>query len=113
MYHFFREILHFKESCNLIGQQYFDISILIIYHHAKNKKKAKDPFLRKMPNWRADRQTGRQAGRQADRDRQTEIDRPTNGQTDNDDFIGLSVKRGSNKTVISIRCETTDTGFWF
>ena len=76
----------------------------------KIRKKLKIHFWEKC---RTDGQTDRQAGRQTDRDRQTEIDRPTNGQTDNDDFIGLSVKRGSNKTVISIRCETTDTGFWF
>ena len=52
---------------------------------SKKSEKTKDLFLRKIPNWRTDRQMDGQTDRQTER------------QTDKGDFIGPSLGRESNK----------------
>ena len=45
-----KEISRKKELCQVLN-------IPIIYHLSKNQNKTNEPFLRKMSNWRMDRQT--------------------------------------------------------
>lgn len=51
------------------------LKVPIVYDRAKNKNKNNGSFLKKIPNWLTDRQTGRQTG--------------------NGDFIAPSVVKGS------------------
>ena len=71
------------------------LSILIIYHHAKNSA---------IPEKNA-KLTNRQTGRQTDRQTDRRIDR----QTDKSDFIVLSVGQGSNINVVfNVKLNTLD-----
>ena len=57
---------------------------------SQKAEKTNELFLRKIAEL-----TGKQAGRQAGR----QTDRQTERQTDESDFIGSSIKQGSNKTI--------------